>query len=30
MESLKKEKSWNLGPKPIISSMKQVVQGNGW
>jgi len=20
----------NLGPKPITSSMKQVVQGNGW
>ncbi len=24
-----KEKSWNLGLKPITGSMKQVVQGDG-
>jgi hypothetical protein len=24
-----KEKTWNLGPKPIISNTKQVVQGDG-
>jgi len=24
------EKSWNLEPKPIINSTKQIVQGDGW
>jgi len=23
------EKSWNLGPKPIINSTKEIVQGGG-
>jgi hypothetical protein len=29
MGSLKKRNQENLGPKPITSSMKQVVQGDG-
>jgi hypothetical protein len=30
MGSSKKKKTWNLGLKPITSSMKQVIQRDGW